>query len=103
MAEWLASVNPGMPWHISAFHPDYQMRDRPRTPISTLLRAHDIGKAAGLKYIYTGNIPNPECESTMCPICGELLIQRYGFYTKTRWEIPGICHKCSNNIPGVWR
>jgi len=103
MAEWLASVNPDMPWHVSAFHPDHQMLDRPRTPPSTLLRARDIGKAAGLKYIYTGNVPNPECESTLCPTCGELLIQRYGFYAKTHWTTPGICHKCSGRIPGVWR
>jgi len=74
MAEWLVSVNPAMPWHISAFHPDYQMRDRPRTSPAVLERAYAIGKAAGLQFIYLGNVFTATYENTLCPVCGTLLI-----------------------------
>ncbi len=102
-AEWLASVDPEMPWHLSAFHPDYQMRDRPQTPVSTLMRAYQIGKAAGLSYVYLGNVPDPEHESTLCPSCGATIIQRYGFHARTHWREPGICQHCGAAIAGVWR
>lgn len=101
-AEWLASVNPALPWHLSAFHPDYRMRDRPRTPVSTLERAYEIGKAAGLRFIYLGNVLSPQHENTYCAECGELLIQRYGYHTHARWEAAGVCPKCGAVIPGVW-
>lgn len=103
MAEWLASVDPDIPWHVSAFHPDYQMRDRPRTPTQTLLRAYEIGQAAGLRYIYVGNVPDPQHESTGCPACHTLLVQRYGFSARTHWQTPGVCPQCGAVIPGVWK
>ncbi len=101
-AEWLASVNPEIPWHLSAFHPDYQMLDRPRTSTATLERAYAIGKSAGLKFIYLGNVLDPERENTHCPACGEVLIQRYGYNVHPRWTTPGVCPKCDTQIPGVW-
>jgi pyruvate formate lyase activating enzyme len=101
-ATWLASVNPEMPWHLSAFHPDYQMLDRPRTGTATLERAYAIGKSAGLKFIYLGNVLDPERENTLCPTCGEVLIQRYGYNIRPRWTTPGVCPKCDTRIPGVW-
>lgn len=102
-AAWLAAINPEIPWHVSAFHPAYQMRDRPRTSNATLERAYAIGKAAGLKFVYVGNIVDASRESTHCPACDELLIQRHGFHTRAKWTTPGICHKCGRAIPGVWR
>jgi pyruvate formate lyase activating enzyme len=102
-AEWLASVDPAMPWHLSAFHPDYRMRDRPRTSTATLEKAYEIGKATGLKFVYVGNILDSQRESTHCPDCGERLIQRYGYHTQTHWTTPGVCPKCGTSIPGVWR
>ncbi len=101
-ATWLASVNPAIPWHLSAFHPDYQMLDRPRTGPAILERAYAIGKSAGLKFIYLGNVLDPERESTFCPTCGELLIQRYGYNVRSHWTKPGLCPKCGTQIPGVW-
>ena len=101
-AEWLASVNPLMPWHLSAFHPSHKMRDRPRTPPSTLARAYEIGREAGLQYIYVGNIYDPAHEQTRCHHCGTQLIQRHGFSARPQWRTPGICPQCGAAIPGVW-
>ncbi|HQE91818.1 MAG TPA: AmmeMemoRadiSam system radical SAM enzyme [Anaerolineae bacterium] len=101
-ATWLASVNPEIPWHLSAFHPDYQMLDHPSTDSATLKRAYAIGKSAGLKFIYLGNVLDPEGENTVCPTCGEVLIQRYGYNVRPRWTTPGVCPKCDTQIPGVW-
>ncbi len=101
-AEWLAAISPDIPWHLSAFHPTYRMNDRPRTPPETLARAYDIGKAAGLHFVYVGNVHDPRRSNTYCPQCGELLIARRGFGARARWETPGICHGCGRHIPGVW-
>lgn len=102
-AEWLASVDPAMPWHLSAFHPDYRMRDRLRTSTATLERAYEIGKTAGLQFVYVGNILDSQRESTHCPDCGERLVQRYGYHTETHWTTPGVCPQCNTVIPGVWQ
>ena len=67
------------PWHISRFHPTYRLTDRPPTPVKTLHAAREIGLAAGLKYVYTGNVPGDTGENTFCPACGEMLIERWGF------------------------
>ncbi len=102
MATWLAEVDPEMPWHVTAFHPDYQMYDRPRTPSEALVRAYEIGKAAGLEYVYVGNVMDADRESTYCPACGQKLIQRYWFNAQTSWSTPGICPHCQHPIAGVW-
>jgi pyruvate formate lyase activating enzyme len=102
MAAWLAEVDPEMPWHISAFHPDYQMLDRPPTPLARMTQAYEIGKAAGLKYVYLGNVMDAERSSTRCPDCGELLIRRHGYSVHERWEQRGVCPRCHQAIAGVW-
>lgn len=102
MAAWLASVSLDLPWHLSAFHPDYQMLDRPATPHRTLIRAWEIGKAAGLRYVYVGNVHDHNRESTFCPNCGKLLISRSWYNVAMHWQEPGICHGCGAPIPGVW-
>lgn len=102
-AEWLASVDPQMPWHVTAFYPTYKMQDRPRTPASTLERAHSIGKAAGLHHVYVGNIPDPTRENTYCPQCKTLLIERLGYHIHAHWQEPGKCPTCGTLIPGVWK
>ena len=101
-AAWLAGISRDIPWHLSAFYPTYKLRDRPRTPPATLERAYDIGKAAGLHFVYVGNIPDATRESTYCPQCGQLLIRRYGYNVHTYWEEPGSCPDCGATIPGVW-
>ncbi|NLF00599.1 MAG: AmmeMemoRadiSam system radical SAM enzyme [Anaerolineales bacterium] len=102
MAAWLAEVDPDMPWHISRFHPDYQMLDRAATPSSALARAYEIGRQAGLHYIYVGNVLDAERESTRCPQCGQRLIERQAYHVRQLWAQPGVCPQCNTVIPGVW-
>lgn len=104
IARFLAGVSPEIPWHVTAFHPDYKMTDPPRTPTETLIRAHDVGKAAGLKFVYAGNLPGGvgDRENTYCPNCDELLIRRYGFYVKENRMDAGRCPKCQAQVPGIW-
>jgi pyruvate formate lyase activating enzyme len=102
MAHWLAEVDPEMPWHVTAFHPDYQMQDRPRTSQQALARAYQIGKEAGIHYVYVGNVMDADRESTYCPRCGAKLLQRHWFTVQERWQTRGICHQCDYPIAGVW-
>ncbi len=104
IAEFIAEVSTDIPWHVTAFHPDYKMRDRGRTPVSALLRARELGRAAGLKYIYSGNRPGQveNSESTFCPTCDTLLIDRVGFQVKSNRLKNGACPKCGESIPGRW-
>ncbi len=103
IAEFLASVSLDLPWHISAFHPDYQVQDRPATPRQTLERAHAIGTEAGLRYVYVGNLTDANRANTHCPQCGETLIHRMWYQVRPAWKTPGVCPSCANEIRGVWR
>jgi pyruvate formate lyase activating enzyme len=104
IAEFLAGVDPGIPWHVTAFHPDYKMTDRGRTPAETLIRAYDLGREAGLRFVYPGNIPGAvgDRESTFCPGCGALLIRRRGFLVTENRMQGSRCPDCAERIPGVW-
>jgi pyruvate formate lyase activating enzyme len=104
-ADYVASVSPEIPWHVTAFHKDYRMTDPDDTSAETLLRACEIGAAAGLKFIYAGNLPGrvDRWEHTWCPDCGELLIERYGYTIRQqRIGSDGRCTACGRRIPGVW-
>ncbi len=102
IAEFIASVNPEIPWHISRFHPDYKMDNRENTPAGTMQKAVEIGSLAGLKFVYTGNISGEGNENTFCPQCGALLIKRYG-YSKPEISMQNnLCHKCMKKIPGLF-
>ncbi len=100
--EFIMSVDPAIPWHVTQFYPTHEILDQPRTPVDTLNRARDMGLAAGLKYVYEGNVPGQGGENTYCPKCGELLIERIG-YTTTSNISDGSCHACNEKIDGVWR
>lgn len=104
IAKFIAGVSPDIPWHMTAFHPDYKMDDPPRTPVETLLKGYDIGKAAGLKFCYPGNVQGGvgAREHTCCPNCGETLIRRRGFYVLENRMQGGCCPKCRGSVPGVW-
>ncbi|MBI3894390.1 MAG: radical SAM protein, partial [Acidobacteria bacterium] len=105
MAEFLASVSPEIPWHVTAFHQDYKMTDPNNTSPETLMRAAEIGKKAGLQYVYAGNLPGQigELENTRCPNCRETLIERYGFRVQNYKLTPsGACPSCGKTIPGRW-
>ncbi len=103
IARFIKGVDPGIPWHVSAFYPTHQMLDRPRTPASTLLKAREIGLAQGLRYVYTGNIPGQGGEDTACYQCGETLIQRWGYQIRGFILKDGRCPKCQAEIDGIWK
>ncbi len=101
VAEFIKSVDPAIPWHVTQFYPTYNLTDKPRTPISTLRKAREIGLKAGLKYVYEGNVPGEGGENTYCPSCGELLIERLGF-TLTKIKMQGSkCTRCGYHIDGI--
>jgi len=104
IAEFLASVSLDLPWHVTAFHQDYKMQDRANTAAGSLLRAAEIGKRAGLRYVYAGNLPGRvgTHESTYCPSCQTLLIERYGYTILKNVLQDGACPTCHTPIPGVW-
>ena len=102
LAEWLAGVSPDIPWHISRFHPTYRLTDAEPTPAATIHRAMDIGRQAGLKYVYAGNIRGDAGEKTICPGCGRVLIDRVGFRVSRNEVENGACGACQTPIPGVW-
>lgn len=102
LAAFLAgSVGPETPWHISRFHPTYRLLDRPATPVATLEMARTIGLQAGLKYVYTGNVPGANGENTFCYNCGQLLIARQGFYVKQNLIQNSRCPNCDAPIDGI--
>ncbi len=104
-ARFIASVSPQIPWHVTAFHPDYKMSDTPPTTAATLLRAAEIGEEAGLQYVYTGNLPGrtKDYEHTRCAHCQALLVERRG-YTITGYHLTaqGACPQCGTPVPGIW-
>jgi pyruvate formate lyase activating enzyme len=100
IAEFLASVSPDLPWHVSRFHPTYKRLDRPQTPAETLDRAVQLGRAAGLRYVYTGNLSRGE-ESTRCPGCGKVVLERRGFSVRNAAIAGGRCTGCGHAIAGV--
>jgi len=101
IAEFIVSVGPEIPWHISRYHPDYKDRGAAPTPIAALRRAHQIGKDAGLRYVYTGNVPGDDFESTFCYRCRSLVIERYGFTLGEYRLQKNHCPECNTMIDGV--
>jgi len=89
------------PWHISRFHPTYRLTDRPVTPLESLLDAHEIGKKAGLRYVYTGNVPGQAGEKTVCYQCGQVVIDRLGFSIGEYALDNGCCRYCGAPVDGV--
>jgi len=105
IARFLVSVSPEIPWHVTAFHPDYRMDDRPATSVQALLRAAETGAAEGLHFVYAGNLPGSvrSFESTYCPGCRTPLVERLGYRVlRNRLDASGRCPDCRRTIPGVW-
>jgi len=102
LAQWVASeLGPDVPLHFSAFHPDYKLRDLPRTPPATLTRARRIAMAEGLRFVYTGNVHDPEGDQTLCPGCGTAVISRDWYEILDAQLTPqGACKACGTVIPG---
>jgi pyruvate formate lyase activating enzyme len=105
LTTFLAGVSPNIPWHVTAFHPDYKMTDVGPTTAAMLLRASRIASEAGLRYVYAGNLPGRvgQLENTSCSQCGELLIARYGYLIQKYTLTPdGDCPTCGVHLPGRW-
>jgi len=105
LTEFVASVSPDIPWHVSAFHKDYKMTDPENTQPRDLAQAAVIGRAAGLRFIYAGNLPGQvgDLENTQCPHCHALLIERFGYHILDyRLTSQGACPQCGTVIPGRW-
>jgi len=101
IAEFICSVGVEVPWHVSRFHPAYQMSEIPPTPVATLRRAFQLGKASGLRYVYIGNVAGAEGEDTRCFNCLASLIERVGFTIRKNRIIKGSCPDCDATIDGV--
>ena len=105
LTRWLARLDPMMPWHVTAFHPDYKMSDTHATSWESLRRAAEIGVESGIRYVYAGNRPGEvgEWENTRCHSCGETVIRRTNFrVTENRLDDRGTCPDCGTHVPGVW-
>jgi pyruvate formate lyase activating enzyme len=106
LAGFLAELSPDLPWHCTAFHPDYRMEDRRRTSGADLQRAVAAGRQAGLRHVYSGNLPGAigDGENTICPGCGDCLVRRCGFEVEElRIGEDGSCPRCGVVVPGRWR
>jgi len=103
IAEFLSGISPDIPWHVTAFHKDYKMPGPAGTPPETLVRAAAAGRAAGLRYVYAGNLPGlGSLEDTHCPGCGAMLVERRSFRVLRNQLSAGACPHCGCAIPGIW-
>jgi pyruvate formate lyase activating enzyme len=102
IVDFIRSVDPSIPWHVSRFHPTYKLTDKPPTPVASLKRACDIGHEKGLKYIYEGNVPGRGAENTYCPSCKIVVVERSGFQVLQNMIKDNVCPTCNSNIEGVW-
>jgi len=102
IARFIALIDKEIPWHISAFHPDYKMMNKQSTSFTSLLKAYEIGKQEGLAYVYLGNISDDNYSSTFCPKCEKVLIRRTGYNVKNEGLKNGKCMYCHHLIKGVW-
>ncbi len=101
MAAFIVSeLGADTPWHISRFHPTYRMTDRSPTPLTSLISARDTGLQAGLRYVYTGNVPGEQSENTFCWRCGKRLIDRWGFTVRSSHIENSRCTYCGARIDG---
>ncbi len=101
LAGFLAGVSPDIPWHVSRFYPTYRLLDVPSTSQSSVEEALRIGREEGLRFVYGGNMPGHSSESTLCPGCGEVVIDRQGFDVRHNNVRKGVCARCGSPIPGV--
>jgi pyruvate formate lyase activating enzyme len=104
LSKWVAGeLGPDVPVHFTRFHPDFQLRNLPDTPVATLERARETGMAQGLRFVYVGNVPGHPGNHTYCPGCGTRVIERDGMFVSAIHLRDGRCPKCRRAIPGVWR
>ena len=97
----VADLGPDVPWHLTRYHPAYRF-SAPPTPVSTLERAWRMGKEAGLRFVYLGNVPGHEGNHTFCHNCRKMLVERQGYHITRQLIAAGRCPYCNTPIPGVW-
>jgi pyruvate formate lyase activating enzyme len=105
LTSFITDVSPSIPWHVTAFHGDYKMNEPENTTAETLMAAAEIGRGAGLQYVYAGNLPGQvgDLEDTRCATCGDVLISRYGYHIRRYQVTPdGCCGSCGATVPGRW-
>jgi pyruvate formate lyase activating enzyme len=103
LIDWVAGeVGPDVPLHFSRFHPDYQLRNLPPTPVATLERAREMAMGRGMHYVYVGNVPDHAGNHTFCPSCGKAIVRRSGFFILEMHVSGGRCGFCGRKIAGVW-
>jgi len=103
LARWVKSeLGADVPLHFSRFHPDYLLKNLPPTPLETLERAKAIADSEGLHYVYLGNVPGHPAESTYCPKCKRMVVERVGFTVKSIRLRKGKCPDCQQEIAGMW-
>ncbi|MFH1685983.1 MAG: AmmeMemoRadiSam system radical SAM enzyme [bacterium] len=101
LARWIKRhLGTDTPLHFSRFHPQYLLRDLPKTPLATLERAYDACRSEGLEYVYLGNVPEHRAESTYCPRCGQMIVERRGYKTRLVGIDAGHCRQCGHKIVG---
>ncbi|MDP2931021.1 MAG: AmmeMemoRadiSam system radical SAM enzyme [Chloroflexota bacterium] len=99
IASWIKdALGELTPWHVTRFYPHHHLADLPPTPIATLEHAYDIGRRAGLKFVYTGNVPGHEHENTLCYACGKLVVERYGYQTRVTGLDGSKCKFCGAEL-----
>jgi pyruvate formate lyase activating enzyme len=99
IANWIReTLGELTPWHVTRFYPHHHMADLPPTPVATLEHAYDIGKKAGLKFVYAGNVPGHSSESTVCYSCGNTIVQRYGYQTEVVGLEDSKCRFCGAEL-----
>ncbi len=104
LAKWVAGeLGPDVPVHFTRFHPDYRLQNLPPTPVSTLERAYESARRAGLHYPFVGNVPGHPGNHTYCPRCGKIVIERSGFFVTAMHLRDGSCEFCGEPIAGVWK
>jgi pyruvate formate lyase activating enzyme len=101
ISAFLVSVSPDIPWHVSRFYPTYNLLDVPPTPLESVERAVRIGREEGLHYVYGGNVPGHDSESTACPECRSVVIERRGFALRKNLVKEGRCASCGREIAGL--
>ncbi len=102
IANFIADLGKEIPWHISRFHPQFKMLNIPVTPVASLHRAREIGLLAGLKYVYSGNVPGEKGENTYCFSCGNCLVERYGFRVINVNLNDNKCNRCGTELEGIF-
>lgn len=102
IADFIGSIDVGIPWHVTGFHPSYQLCNLQATTPQSLEMAREIGISSGLQYVYSGNIPGWGGEDTLCPSCAKTLISRHGSKVLKNGLVHGQCPSCNTPIAGIW-